>query len=66
MFFGICNRDDYDKLKTEAEEYKKNHSKCLEEYKTIKNRIRDMERIYETFINDSRLQEFRKKLDDNK
>ena len=21
MFFGMCNRDDYDKLKTEAEEF---------------------------------------------
>ena len=63
MFFGFCKKDEYDKFKTEIAEHNKIHSECIEKYKTINNRIRDMERIYETFINDSRLQEFRNKLD---
>ena len=66
MFFGVCKKDEYDKFKTEIAEHNKIHTECIEKYDNIKNRLRDMERIYETFINDSRLQEFRNKLDDQK
>ena len=66
MFFGVCKKDEYDKFKTEIAEHNKIHTECIEKYDDIKNRLRDMERIYETFINDSRLQEFRNKLDDQK
>ena len=64
MFFGVCKKDEYDKFKTEIAEHNKIHTECIEKYDTIKNRLRDMERIYETFINDSRLKEFKNKLDD--
>ena len=66
MFFGVCKKDEYDKFKTEIAEHNKIHTECIEKYDNIKNGLRDMERIYETFINDSRLQEFRNKLDDQK
>ena len=64
MFFGFCKKDDYDKFKTEIAELNKKHTECIQKYDTIKNRFRDMDRIYETFINDSRLKEFINKLDD--
>ena len=64
MFFGVCKRDEYDKFKTEIAEYNEIHTECIKKYDTIKNRLRDMEKNYETFINDSRLKEFINKLDD--
>jgi len=64
MFFGFCKKDEYIKFKTEIAEHHKIHTECIEKYDNIKNRLRDMERIYETFINDSRLKEFINKLDD--
>ena len=64
MFFGVCKKGEYDKFKTEIAEHNKIHTECIEKYDNIKDRLRDMERIYETFINDSRLKEFINKLDD--
>ena len=66
MFLGLCKKDEYDKFKTEIAEHNKIHTECIEKYDNIKSRLRDMERIYETYINDSRLQEFRNKLEDEK
>ena len=66
MFFGFCKKDEYIKFKNHIAEHNKIHTECIKKYDTINNRLRDMERIYEKFINDSRLQEFRNKLDDQK
>ena len=32
-------------------------------FNTIINRLRDLERVYETFVNDNKIQEFKNKLE---
>ena len=62
MFFGYCKKDELINFKAELAEHNKIHMECIEKFNTINNRLRDMEKIYEIYINDSRLQEFRNKL----
>ena len=63
LIFGYIRTEEIQKIKEQQAEYIKKNNECMEKFNTIINRLRDLERVYETFINDNKIQEFKNKLE---